>query len=176
MVVLVIIVIMSAVVVVSVQPILRDAKMRAGCRMVASTLNYARSHAVTTNSATRVIFDQGQNVEVDISVDDGSGGKQLTPLTTEAGRRYSLPEGIQVTRVAKPGDAQEENGLEFSRLGQSDEAVIELTDERGQKRYVAVDPITGRCRIRTYEEELQFEAEQAEGLPTKPGAPVSATP
>ena len=167
MVVLAIMVIVSAIAVISVQPILSDAKMRSGCRMVASILNYARSHAVTTNSAARVVFVEGRSIEVDVYTDSSTSqgsssssgstaDKELTPLTTSASHCV-LPDGVTVTQIIKPGGVGDENWLEFSGLGQVEQAVIELTTDRGQKRYVAVDQITGRCRIRTEEEQQHYE-------------------
>ncbi len=178
MVVLAIMVIVSAVAVISVQPILADARMRSGCRMVASIINYARSHAVTTNSVARVVVVDGKSIEIDVYADSmlqgassstaggvsqgsstsagGTENRALTPLTTSSSHCV-LPDGVTVTQISKPGGIGDENWLEFSGLGQAQQAVIELATDRGQKRYVAVDQITGRCRVRTEEEQQHYE-------------------
>jgi prepilin-type N-terminal cleavage/methylation domain-containing protein len=168
MVVLAIMVIVSGIAVISMQPILSDARMRSGCRMVASMLNYARSHAVTTNSPARVLFVEGKSIEIDVYSDSssksqatsssasGTGERELTPLTTSSSHCV-LPDGVTITRISKPGGIGDENWLEFGGLGQAEQAVIELTTDHGQKRFVAVDQITGRCRIRNEEEQQHYE-------------------
>lgn len=157
MVVLVIIVIMSSIAVLSMQPALRDAKMRSACRMVASSLNYARSRAVATNNQIRVVFGQDQSVELQESEKDDSGNQQWDLVTTSAGGRYYLPESIEVSRVSKSDNVEDENWLEFSGMGQAEDARIEMTDDKDLKKYIDVDSITGRCRIRTYDEEQEYE-------------------
>lgn len=159
MVTLAIIVIMSAAIMPPIQRTLRDAKMRSACRIVASTLNYARSNAVTMQVTTRVVFDQGLSVEVDVPAtpatpdqgpvaDRSAGGAQeWRALATPAGIRRNLPEGVVMTQVLKSSGVNDEDWLEFTKLGQADQALIVLTDQTGQNRYVGVDPITGRCRI-----------------------------
>jgi len=95
MVALAIMMIMTGIAVVAIGPSLRDARLRSGCRMVASACNYARSRAVSTNTSARVFFDQGRTVEVDtvalVDSTDPNSGTQAVPLTTAAGRyRYLL--------------------------------------------------------------------------------------
>ena len=73
MVVCVIIVVISGVVTLAMQPALRDARMRSACRIIASKLNYARSFAVSQQNDARVVFTQVegtrvQRIEVDIPV------------------------------------------------------------------------------------------------------------
>jgi len=167
MVVMVIMMLVAGIVLVTMQPAIRDARMRSGCRMIASALNYARSNAVSTNTVTRVVFEQpknalGQNAqqqsfEVDVPTNDGltiakglskiGEGQQLVALTTPAGRPRSLPEGVAITRIIKSGGAENEDWIDFTNLGQADQTLIELTDKSGQHRYIYLDPITGRCRI-----------------------------
>lgn len=163
MVVMAIMAIMTGVVMVAMRPALRDAKMRSACRITASSLNYARSYAATTSMTTRVLFDQGRSVEVQVDqivpTDNAQGGQtdssdnmQVKNLTTAAGRRHIFPEGIEISRVIKADTDENENFVEFTKLGEAEEAIIELTDTEGQKRYVMVDSITGRCRVQTSEE------------------------
>ncbi len=174
MVALVIVVVMSGIAALAMGPALRDARMRAGCRMVASAINYARSHAASTNATTRVVFEDDHSVEVGVMADasdtatgsDTSGTsddananqQQLTVLTTAAGKHQTLPDGVRITSISKAGNVVDDNWLEFSKLGETDKALIELSDRDGQKKYVSVDPITGRCKIRSYEDEQKDEA------------------
>lgn len=169
MVVLAIVVIMGAVAMVSMQPVLRDSRMRSGCRMIASTLNYARSHAVTTHRPVRVVFTDEDRVEVYVYQDKtdsgadgvsaasvGVSGKELVSLNTSAAH-CTLPEGVSVTQVSKAGGVGDENWLELGALGEVDQAIIELSDQHGEKKYVALDRITGRCQIRSDEEQQHYE-------------------
>lgn len=151
---LAIIVIVTGAAVISVSAGVTDAKMRSGCRMTASVLNYARSHAVTTGKTTRVAFVEGRTIEVEEQVanttgDSSSDDSQFKILTTSAGKAEGLPDGIGVTRLVKRSGAQDENWIEFDKLGQTEPAVVELADTSNMKRYVVVDPITGRCRVET---------------------------
>ncbi len=161
MVVLVIAVVMSTVVAMSMQPALQDAKMRSACRMVASSLNYARSHAAATNTRTRLVFDQNDNietVETHVYKTDDSGTEDWQVVTTAAGKHYNLPEGITISQITKPGTEDNENWVEFTGTGQVEETRIELTDGKDQLKYVSVDPMTGRCQVRSYEQQQQYES------------------
>lgn len=163
MVVLVIIALMTGTVVVAMGPALRDAKMRSACRIVASSLNYARSHAVTTGMTTRVVFDRGRSVEVEVIQENpDTGTEEIISVTTSSGRRHGFPDGVEVSGIIKTDTVEEdENWVEFTKLGQAEDAIIELTDADKQKRYVVIDPITGRCRVQTSED---IEQEQKTGL------------
>jgi len=161
MVVLLIAVIMSTVVAMAMQPALQDAKMRSACRMVASSLNYARSHAAATNTRTRLVFDENNGVEVQQYKADDSGTQDWQIITTAAGKHYNLPEGITISQVSKPDTQDEENWVEFSGIGQVDETRIELSDGHDHFKYVSVDPMTGRCKVRSYEEQQKYEADQS---------------
>jgi Tfp pilus assembly protein FimT len=151
MVALAIMMIMTGIAVVAIGPSLRDARLRSGCRMVASACNYARSRAVSTNTSARVFFDQGRTVEVDtvalVDSTDPNSGTQAVPLTTAAGRYRYLPDGISVVQIVKASGVSPDNWLDFGSLGQADQAIIQLSDEKGTFKYVIVDPITGRCRV-----------------------------
>ena len=164
LVVLVIVVIMSGLAALSMGPALADARMRAGCRMVASAINYARSHAASSNTTTRVVFEDDHSVEVAVVADsttatqDTNADQQMTVLTTAGGKHQTFPDGVRITGIAKAGNVVDENWLEFSKLGETDKTLIELSDAHDQKKYVALDPITGRCKIRNYEDEIKDEA------------------
>lgn len=149
MVVLAILVIISGVAVISIGPALRDAKVRSACRIVASTINYARSRAVTTNSAVRVVFDSA-SVGVCVPVEDSSVN-EWRMLTTSAGKRHSLPEGVEIAGVAKTASVENGEWIEFSGSGEADGASIEVSDAAGTSKFVIVDSITGRCRVEATE-------------------------
>lgn len=152
---LAIIVIVSGVAMVSLTGGVADAKMRSGCRMVASSLNYARSFAVSSGKKTRVVFEDGRRIVVETSTpDSATGEEQFTVLTTGAGKSHILPDGLGVTRLVKKSGTQDENWVEFDKSGQSEPCVVEMTGNDMKKRYVVVDPITGRCRIETDVDEV----------------------
>ena len=164
LVVLLIIVIMSGVAAVSMAPALRGARMRSGCRVVAAALNYARSFAVTDNVTARVVFNRGRTVQVLAVTADSSGSQFAAPLTTVAGKRQSLPDGVRISACAKTTGATQENWVDFEGSGQAEGALIEVTDRDGQKNFIEVDPITGRCAIRSYEDETREDPNDVEQI------------
>lgn len=148
MIVMVIIVLMSAAVVVSMSPALSDARLRSGSRMIVSALHYARSYAVAHQKPTRVIIDRAENgVVVEAMRSDEKGVEQLIPLTTSAGKHRTLPRGLEMSAVEKPGTDQEENFIGFLETGQAEQASVTITDVRGRQRRITVDGITGRCAM-----------------------------
>jgi len=154
MVVLIVMVVMSSVVVVSMGPVLGESRLRSGCRMIASALNYARSYAITNRAYTRVLFDRAKKgVCVEAYVADRTGEGRMRPVTTPSGRFRRLPRGIEVAYVWKPGIDEEERQISFTQLGRSEDAVITVVDERGRERAINVDAITGRCAIKAKPEE-----------------------
>lgn len=158
---LAIVIIMSGIALLSMGPMLRDAKMRSSCRIVASMLNYARSRAAATNSTVRVVFNQDRSIEVDIANDDPTSADAFRQLTTPAGKHRNLTDGVAITRIVKANGVEDEAWVEFSKLGQADQTVIQLTDNSGQNRYVIVDPITGRCRVEMNVDDAAFTVQTA---------------
>lgn len=156
MVALAITVIVSSIAILSMTSALHDAKLRSACRTTASMLNYARSRAAAMNTSLRVVFNQDQTVEIDSSSVDQKNGVQWTLLTTSVGNRRTLPGGVAVTKLVKANGVENENWVEFSKLGQADQTLIQLTDNSGQNRYIIVDPITGRCRIEMNVDDTMF--------------------
>ena len=148
MVVLAVMALMSGLVVVSMGPALREAKLRTGCRIVASALVYARSYAVTHRTITQVILDKpAGTVAVFCLATDEHGEAALQPVLTQPGRRHKLPEGIRIVDVHKPGVEEEEDFVSFSELGQSEEAVVVVEGVNGRNQTVTVDAVTGRCAV-----------------------------
>lgn len=152
MVALVIIAIMSMVVVVSMGPALEDARLRSGCRIVASALNYTRSYAVSRQTYARVVVDKEKNgVSTEALVREESGDETLKPVLTPSGRYHQLPRGVKIAGVRKPGIDVEEDYVGFSQMGQADDTVIAIVDARDKERYIVIDSITGRASIKSDE-------------------------
>jgi type II secretion system protein H len=91
LVVLAVMAIISGAVIIAMGPALRDARLRTGCRTIMAALNYARSHAVTERTDTRVIFaNDGNGVHVEEITADDRGEDVIRPVTTPAGRFHRL--------------------------------------------------------------------------------------
>jgi Tfp pilus assembly protein FimT len=150
MVVLVIMVVMSSLVVVSMGPVLGDARLRTGCRMLVSMMSYARSFAVTHRTDTLVVFDRSKpGISVRARAQDKNDEEQFVAVTTPPGRYRRLPQGVTIVRVQKPGTTEGASFAGFSELGQSDGAIITIRDRRGKERVIVLDRVTGRCEILT---------------------------
>jgi len=166
MVALVIMVIMSGVVMASMGPALREARLRSGTSMVIGALRYARSYAVTHRTQATVEFDtKDQGVSVLIPETDENGVESWRVLTTQAGQYRALPEGVAIADVERPQAAQNaeppaatadsRETVTFSTLGQAEDVRITLEDtskkradgEHGMQRIIQVDAITGRCEL-----------------------------
>lgn len=135
-------------VVVAMAPALRDARLRSGCRTVASALIYARSYAITHRTETRVLLDKSEGaVSVVCRATDERGEETLRPILTQPGRRHTLPNGVKILSVRKTGVQEDEDYVCFTQFGQSEEAVISIEGAGQKERRVTVDPITGRCAV-----------------------------
>lgn len=152
LVVLAMMAIISGMMILSLGPALRDARLRTGCRTIMAALKYARSHAVTERTDTRVIFaNDGKGVHVEEITADDRGEDAIRPVTAPAGRFRRLPNNITVLVVRKPGG--DENWIRFTELGQTENALIRIGDDYGRTRTVAVDAVTGRCEVLQAEDE-----------------------
>ena len=148
MVTLVIMLTTVTLVIVAMGPALREAKLRSGCRIVASALNYARSYAVAHQTYTRVVFDEaGSGVVVQAYDRDPTGVERMRPITTQSGKHRRLPQGVTIARVSKPGVAPPEEYVDFSQVGQSEDAAVTVVDSAGRERLVTVDAVTGHCAV-----------------------------
>jgi prepilin-type N-terminal cleavage/methylation domain-containing protein len=148
MVTLTLMALMSGLVVVSMGPALREAKLRSGCRIVASALIYARSYAVTHRAYTRVVLDKSEGtVSVLCQATNERGEAGMQPILTQPGRRHKLPQGIEILAVRKSGVEEEQDLVSFSQLGQSEDAVIVVEGANGKERRITVDAVTGRCAV-----------------------------
>jgi prepilin-type N-terminal cleavage/methylation domain-containing protein len=154
MVVMFIMVVLTGVVAVSLAPALRGARLGSGTRMVLAALRCARDYALAHQTDAAVhLGDEAGGVAVYIRErDEESGEDTWRPLTTPAGRRRPLPEGIEVVEVVNPeadagSGAAHDPGVTFTALGKGEELRITLRDPRGRTRIIEVDGLTGRCAV-----------------------------
>jgi Tfp pilus assembly protein FimT len=145
-VVLIIIVLMTTLVTVSMAPVLAAARTHAACRIVVAKLNYARSFAVANNTQV-VVTLQPTGVSMGAHTQDSEGLDVVVPVSTQAGRYTSLPEGVQIVGVTKDSTSEEQRFVAFTQYGQAENAVITLRDRNGKAFAIVVEAFTGRCRI-----------------------------
>jgi type II secretion system protein H len=152
LVVLAVMAIISGAVIIAMGPALRDARLRTGCRTIMAALNYARSHAVTERTDTRVIFaNDGNGVHVEEITADDRGEDVIRPVTTPAGRFHRLPDNV--TMLVVKNSSVNENWIRFTELGQAENALIRIDDNYGRTWTVVVDAITGRGEVLQAEDE-----------------------
>jgi type II secretion system protein H len=156
LVVIFIMVIMSGVVMASLWPALSEARLRSSASMTISALRYARSYAVTHRTEATVQFDtERQGLSVLIQETGEEGEESWRVITSQAGQFRALPGGIEIAEVNRAEttnsstdeSAETEDTVTFSALGQAEDIRITLSDERGNRRIIAVDAITGRCEL-----------------------------
>lgn len=146
MVVLVLVVVMSTVIIVSMGPMLADARSRTACRTVISAMSYARSYAVVHRRDTAVQLDR-TGVGVVTHVQDPNGEEHARPITTQAGRYHSLPDGVEISQVKRQGTKEENRTVVFTQFGQAEDVAVVIHEQGGRERIVSLDAITGRCRV-----------------------------
>lgn len=157
----------------------REARIRSATRQVLSLLHYARSRAVASRTVARVnvrVPEGGaETLTLWVSVQRESetdGELTFEEDTTPSGRLRELPGGILV-EIAKPEAAtetkeplpfmtaapEEEEGvtsLSFWRNGQTEDAIIQLTDNfegrTPKKRYIRLEALLGAPSLLTAEE------------------------
>lgn len=150
--------VMSGVVLASMWPALSDARLRSSASIILGALRYARSYAVTHRTRAAVEFDtRAQGVSVLILETEENGEESWRMLTTPAGRYRALPDGVFIADIERSETEQNaaapaagDDGREtvtFTVLGQAEDARVILEDERGNRRIVQVDAITGRCEL-----------------------------
>lgn len=149
LVVLVIITVLSGMVMVAVWPALDAARLRSGARTVIAALRYARSHAVSQQVETTVVFDtlrRGVYVQLLTAEEE-----EPHVLSTQAGRFRALPEGVTYKAIFRPEENEEtlpeQVTVTFSVIGEAEDVSIVLGDERGHQRVLQVDAITGQVEI-----------------------------
>jgi len=132
-----------------------ESRLRSGLRQIVAACRYARDRAVTRNEPVRVNFDvDAQEVYVAL---------ETTTAETEApqegvdsaflGRRRTLPEGVSFQRIeALDGEQRVRDSITFTPDGRGENVVVVLTGPQDRQAAVAVDEVTGQCRIVTMEE------------------------
>ena len=158
MVTLAIMVLMSGVVMVAIEPALEDARLRAATSLVIAQLQYARSYAITNHTDAAVFFDperHGLSVQARAQTDDSANTDSANTwnvVTTQAGRFRTLPEGVNIADISHFDETEQsvsanEVDVSFSALGQAEDMRVILRDARGNQRIITVDGVTGRCEI-----------------------------
>jgi hypothetical protein len=161
LVVLFLMVLFTGVVAVAMAPALRQERLNSGARMVMAALRCARDYAVAhqTNAEVRLGEDGGVAVYVqtvdETGTEDGAavGAEDSTEdwraLTTPAGRRRTLPDGVRIIEVTDPeaAAAPHASAVSFTALGQGERLRITLRDTRERTAVIEVDGLTGRCGL-----------------------------
>ncbi len=148
MVVLVIITLVTGTVMVSLEPMLADARIHGASRSVIAAFNYARSFAVAHQSDTWVYFQLSPGgLDVRASTTDDQGQSTITPVTTPAGRFRQLPDGIDIVLVDKPEAPGADPTVQFTADGQAEHVRVTLEDGKGRQQCITLDPVTGRCVV-----------------------------
>ncbi len=183
MVVMVIMVLMTAVATPSMVVAYREARIRSATRQVIARLNYGRSRAVTSRTTTRFNARQSDEtgkvpvvVWVTVQKEGDPSAASMAPAvpsfeedTTPSGRLRELPTGVTLTLLKKESQEpalpavaseEEEEGVDtvtFWRNGQTEDALLVLSDPEAKKRYVRLEALTGRTKLLA-EEELADDA------------------
>jgi type II secretion system protein H len=149
LVVMAIMVLLSGAVLATMAPALAEARLRSASAQLVSALRFARSHAVSRHVPTRLRLDiaaRTSEVQVQETADDGT--QAWRTLTTQAGRRRALPEGvaIEAAQAATETEAAERT-VTFTALGRGEDASLTITDSAGRGRTIRVDAVTGRCAM-----------------------------
>jgi type II secretory pathway pseudopilin PulG len=179
MVVMVIMVLMTAVTAPSMVVAYREARIRSATRQVVARLNYGRSRAVTSRTTTRFNARQSDEtgrapivVWVTVQKEGDPNAASTTTAepsfeedTTPSGRLRELPAGVTLTLLKKESQApalpdvapeeEEEESVDtvtFWRNGQTEDALLVLSDPEGKKRYVRLEALTGRTKLLAEEE------------------------
>ena len=112
----------------------RSARLREDAARMLTAARYARNYAITHRCVCRLVLDptDGQYVlEYEPQPEEQPG--QFAPLTGAMGKARRLEEGVGFGGVRiepSRGRAGRDNAVSFSPTGQSDAAVVELTDGR----------------------------------------------
>lgn len=174
LVVLVIMVIMALTAVPSFVGFHAETRLRSATRAVVSVLSYARSKSVTQRRAISVQFnleegyfgvmvepatESRENGDDGLSLTDGEleslifdRREHVDPATfiedeSTLGRRRSPAAGVILTSVTDTESGDLIEAIIFDPAGGATTAEIVLENERGARRIVSVDGLTGRLRI-----------------------------
>ena len=143
-----ILMLLSAAAAVALRPALEDAQLRSATGMVVAGLRYARSYAIAHHAETALVIETATlALSVQTRTTDTSEAGSWQTVTTPAGRRRSLPQGLTVRPTGQgPSLASSEPFLLiFSALGRTESTALQITDGRGGVHELVVDGVTGRC-------------------------------
>lgn len=165
LVVMVIMVLLAGVTAPSMVVAHREARIRAAARQVLSRLHYARSRAVSSRTTTRFNVRGPEAGAAEPAVlwvstqkdDQRTQEPTFETDTTPSGRARALPQGIRLEIVKKQneqlpptqatGDDEDLVTLTFWRNGQTEDALLVLSDAQTQQRYVRLNALTGRPKL-----------------------------
>jgi general secretion pathway protein H len=146
LVVIVIIALMSAFVAPRMLGSLTHMSLKTTAKSIAAVLRYARSQAVTEQSAYLVRFDLEKNqVRVSRLEDAQEDLDESGEAPAAAARVYAPPEGIVMSKSDEAGELPGQEALEitFYPDGNSSGGEVLLTDAREKHYLVRVDFISG---------------------------------
>jgi len=134
-------------------------QLRVASKKVATSLRYARTRAVSEGMLYVAMLDlEGGQIAIESRRPARGREEEASPEDGNAGEKkkktFDLPQGIKLEKVVS-GDAEVDSGVSevlFFPTGGSSGARIVLASERGQRRSVVVDFITGTVHVEDPEE------------------------
>lgn len=138
-----------------------ESRLRAGLRGLVAQCQYARDLAVSRNLAVRVNWDVEEGTHF-ITVEQSA--EETLPLSssaraglretefgleqTELGGVQILPKGVTYAGIlTKESDVEKLTCVTFTPDGRAEDMAILLESARGTRRAVAIEGLTGRCRV-----------------------------
>jgi Tfp pilus assembly protein FimT len=128
----------------------REASLRAGTRAMMATLNYARSTAASRAVQTRVYFDLEAKqfwMSVQQIDEDGRPTADFVPERTSLGQRFALAPIIEIAVQAEGVEERGEVYTTFYPDGHADALQVDLRDDAGRQKAIAVESVTGRVEM-----------------------------
>jgi type II secretion system protein H len=128
-------------------------RLSQSARQLLATARYARDYASTHRAACRLFIDvKEQRYALLFQADPEHRPDEFGPITDSPGRTEHLISPVRFGRVwvqPRPrfdGMPPPEDGVTFDPLGQTDAAIVQLTD--GQQSYsLLTSPSTGQVRL-----------------------------
>ncbi|MCS6863321.1 MAG: prepilin-type N-terminal cleavage/methylation domain-containing protein [Abditibacteriales bacterium] len=128
----------------------REASLRAAARAMMATLNYARSTAASRAVQARVYFDLEARqfwMSVQQIDEDGRPTADFVPERTSLGQRFALPPRIEMVVQAEGAEGRDLLYTTFYPDGHADALQVNMKDEAGREKVIAVEPVTGRVEM-----------------------------
>lgn len=155
LVVLVIMTVLVAAVTPSFVATYAESRLRSGLRQIVAVCRYARDRAVTRNEAVQVCFEV-ETREVYVAVGTTAEETEAPQEAADSaflGQPRTLPDGVSFHRIeALNSEQRPRDYITFTPDGRGENVVVVLTGPQGRQAAVAVDEVTGQCRIVTLEE------------------------